>query len=158
MRQPGFIKVDVFHIAVKHAFDGFGVVQHAVIGGLGECQHPGLDGGCVEPRQVLAHQRVGLYFGLDGGRLEFTLRNRPDDAEVVARRLEEHRDRPRHDDGMQDGLVAIAVYHHHIIGRYRVMPDHLVAGAGAIGDKKAVVGIENSGRITLRGCHRSGVV
>ena len=32
VRQPGFVKVDVVHVAIQHALDGFGVVQHAVVG------------------------------------------------------------------------------------------------------------------------------
>ena len=32
MRQPGFIKVDVLHIAIEQALHGLGVVQHTVVG------------------------------------------------------------------------------------------------------------------------------
>lgn len=98
---------------------------------------------------MLFDQRIGFDLGFDGGRFKFTLRNRANDAEVVACRLQKHRNRPGHDDGMQDGLVAVAVYHHHIIGCHRVMPHHLVAGRGAVGYKKAVVSVKNAGRITL---------
>jgi len=62
-------------------------------------------------------------------RLELALRNRADDAEVVARGRQEHRDRPGHDDGVQDGLVAVAVHDHDVTGRHRVVPHHLVRGA-----------------------------
>lgn len=41
--QPGFIKVDVFHITIKHVFHRLGVVQNAVVGGLRQGQHAGLD-------------------------------------------------------------------------------------------------------------------
>ena len=54
--------------------------------------------------------------------------------------------------------MAVAVHHHHIVGRDRVVPDHLVAGAGAIGHKKAMVCVEDARGIALRGRHRPGVV
>ena len=39
-----------------------------------------------------------------------------------------------------------------------MVPHHLVAGAGAVGDEEAVVGVEDTGRIAFRGRHRAGVV
>ena len=53
--QPSFVKVDVVHVAVEHVLDSFGVVQHAVVGGLGQRQHPRPDGVGVDARQVLPH-------------------------------------------------------------------------------------------------------
>ena len=103
-------------------------------------------------------QRVGRDLGLDRRRLELALRDRADDAEVVARGLHEDRNRAGHDDRVQDRLVAVAVDHHHVVGRHRVVPDHLVAGAGAVGHEEAVVGVEDARRIALAGRHRAGVV
>ena len=34
VRQPSFIKMDVFNIAIEQAFDCLGIVQNAVVGGL----------------------------------------------------------------------------------------------------------------------------
>ena len=45
--------------------------------------------------------------------------------------------------------MAIAVHHHHIVRRHRVVPHHLVGGDGAVGHKKAVVGIKNTRGIAL---------
>ncbi len=149
VRQPGFIKVDVLHIAVQHAFDGFGVVQHAIVGGLRQRQHARLDFAGIHVVQMGANQGVGLDFFLDGGGFELAFGDRADDAKMIARGFQKHRDCPGHDDGVQDGHVAIAVNHHHVIGCDRVVPHHLVAGAGAIGHEKAVVRIEDTRRIAL---------
>ena len=83
MWQPRLVKVQVVHIAVKHALDGFGVVEHAVISGLGQSQNARLDFLGVCPLK----KGVGLDFGLNGFGLKFALRNRANDAEMVARRL-----------------------------------------------------------------------
>jgi PAS domain S-box-containing protein len=80
------------------------------------------------------------------------------DAKVIARRLQKNRNRAGHDDGVQNRFVAIPIDHHHIARRHRVVPHHLVAGAGAIGHKEAMVGIENTRGVALGGRHRSGVV
>ena len=154
VRQPGFIKMQVVDVAVEHALDGFGVVHHAVVGGLRQRQHAGLDSVGINTLE----QRIGGNLGADGIGLELALRNRANDAEVVTRRLQKHRNRAGHDDGVQDGLVAVAVHHHHVAGRHRVVPDHLVAGRGAVGHEKTVVGIEDARRVALRGSDRTGVI
>ena len=154
VRQPGLVKVQVVHVAVEHALDGLGVVEHAVVGGLREREHARLDLFRIHALE----QRVGLDLGLDGSGLELALRDRADDAEVVARGLHEHGDRPGHDDAVQDGLVAVAVHHHHVARRHRVVPDHLVAGAGAVGHEEAVVGVEDARRVALAGTNGAVVV
>ncbi|MCY1169354.1 hypothetical protein D9M73_93800 [compost metagenome] len=154
VRQPGLVKMQVVDVTVEHALDGFSVVQHTVVSGLRQCQHPRLDGFCVNALE----QRVGRNLGANGFRLELALRDGADDAEVVARGLQEHRHRARHDDGVQDGLVAVAVHHHHIVRRHSVVPDHLVAGGRAVGHEKTVIGIEDARRIALAGANRAVVV
>jgi hypothetical protein len=42
MRQPGLVKVQVVDVAVEHALDGLGVVEHAVVGRLREVSTRGL--------------------------------------------------------------------------------------------------------------------
>ena len=37
--QPSFVKMQVRNVAIQHLFDGLGVVEHAVVGGLGNRQH-----------------------------------------------------------------------------------------------------------------------
>jgi hypothetical protein len=103
-------------------------------------------------------QRVGGDLAADGLGRELALRDRADDAVVVARGRQEHRHRAGHDDAVQDALVAVAVDHHHVARRHRVVPDHLVAGAGAVGDEEAVVGVEDARRVALALRHRAGVV
>ncbi len=145
VRQPSFVEVQVFHITIEHALDGFGVVEHTVIRRLSQRQDTRFDLFGVHALE----QRILLDLGLDGRGFELALGNWADDAEMVAGGLEEDRYRAGHDDRVQDGFVAIAVHHHHIAWRHSVVPNHLVGGAGAVGHKKAVIGIENAGRVAL---------
>ena len=100
---------------------------------------------------------AAIFFWMFSQR-EFLLRDRPDDAVVVARRHQEHRDRAGHDDRVQDRLVAVAVDHHDVARRHGGMPDDLVRGRGAVGDEEQVVGVEDARGVALGGRHRAGVV
>ena len=137
--QPCLVEMQVIDIAVEHAFDGLGVVEHAIIGGLRQRHDARLDGVRIDMRQ----QRVGPDFVLDRLDLELRLLDRSDDPVVVARRLHEDGNRPGHDDAVQDRLVAVAVDHDDIAGGNGVVPDHLVGRAGAVGDEEAMVGVED---------------
>ena len=77
------------------------------------------------------------------------MRNGADNAVVVTRGTQEHGNGPCHDNGVQVALVAVAIHHHHITSGYCVVPHHFIAGTGAVSDKEAVVGIENTRGITL---------
>ena len=143
MRQPGLVEMQVLDIAVQQALDDLGVVKHAIIGRLGQRHDARLDRVSIDALQ----QRVGADLVLDRFDLELAVGDRADDAVMVARRFQEHRDRAGHDDRMQDRLVAVAIHHDHIARRHGVMPDHLVAGRGAVGDKEAVIGIEDPRRV-----------
>ena len=154
VRQPRFVEVQGVEVAVERVLDRLGVVEHAVVGALRQRQDARLHLGRIDARE----QRVGGDLGADRLGRELLLRNRADDAVVVARRPQEHRHRAGHDDGVQDRLVAVAVDHHHVARRDRVVPDHLVAGAGAVGDEEAVVGVEDARRVALACRHRAGVV
>ena len=145
MRQPRLVKVQVLHVAVEHALDGFGVVEHTVVSRLRKRQHARLHLFGIHALE----QWVLFDLGLDRGRLKLTFRNRANDAKVVARGFQENRNRPRHDDAVQDGFVAVAVHHHHITRRYGVVPHHFVRRAGAIGHEEAVVGVEDARRVAL---------
>ena len=152
--QPSLVKVQVGNIAIQHILDGFCVVQNTVISRLGQGQYLGFEcAACFSFKQ-----RIGFDFGFNRSRFKFALRNRADDAEMVARGFEENRDRTGHDDGVQHRFVAIAVDHHHIPRGHRVVPHHFVGGAGAIGDKKAVVCIENARSIALALANRPVMV
>ena len=151
MRQPGFVEVQGFHLAVKRFLQGLHVIEHTVVGGLrnGQNARPGL---------LVLDERVRLDFLADIFELEFLQRNRPDDAQMIARRHQEHRVGAGHDDRMQDRFMAVAVDDNGIAGRHIGMPHHLVRGGGAISNEEAVVGIENARRIALGGAHRTIVV
>ena len=86
------------------------------------------------------------------------MRNRANNAVVVAGGLKKYRDSASHDDGVQHGFVTIAVNHHHIAWCNRVVPHHFVAGAGAVGYKKAMVSIKNTRRIALTFGNWAGMV
>ena len=55
----------------------------------------------------MLEQRIGGDLGADRLGAELAFRDRADDAEVVARRRQEHRDGAAHDDGVQVALVAV---------------------------------------------------
>ena len=145
MWQPSLVKVQVGNIAIQHILDGFCVVQNTVISGLGQGQYLGFE--CAACFSF--EQRVGFDFGFNCSRFKLALRNRTNDAEMVSSGLEENRNSAGHDDGMQNGFVAVSVHHHHIAWRYRVMPHNFVGCTGAIGDEKTMVSIENSRRVSL---------
>ena len=54
--------------------------------------------------------------------------------------------------------MAVAVDDDDVARRHRVVPDHLVRGAGAVGDEEAVVGVEDARGVALARRHRAGVV
>ena len=101
VRQPGFVEMQVFYIAIEHAFDGFCVVQNAIVGTLRDRHHTRFNGFGIHAIQVL-EQRIGLDLGLNRFDFKFFLRNRADDAEVIPCRLQKHRNCSRHDDGVQN--------------------------------------------------------
>jgi hypothetical protein len=154
VRQPGLVEVQRVDVAVERMLDGLGVVEHAVVGALGEREDARLD----LPGVDIGQQRVGGDLALDRLDRELALRDRPDDAVVIARGREEHRHRARHDDRVQDRLVAVAVDHHHVAGRHRVVPHHLVGRARAVGDEEAVVGVEDACGVAFARRHGPGMV
>ena len=97
----------------------------------------------------MGEKRIGADLFLDRVDFEFALGDRTDDAVVIARGLQKHRHRACHDDAVQDGLVTVAVHNHDVARRHGVVPDHLVAGAGAVGHEETMVSIENAGRIAF---------
>ena len=152
MRQPGLIEMQRLDVAIEHVLEHFHVVQNTVIGALGDGENArlaALGSPC---------KRIGINLFLNVLRLEFLQRNRPDDAEMVARRRQKHRYRTGHDDGVQHRLVAVAIHHHDIVRRHVGMPHHLVGCGRAVGDEKTMIGIEDACGIALRCCYRTGVI
>ena len=82
--QPGLVEVQGIDLAVQLVLDGFHVVEHAVVGGLGNGQHPRLD-------RFIGDEGVGGDLLLDAFPVELAARDRADDAEVVAGRHQEDR-------------------------------------------------------------------
>ena len=152
VREPGFVEMQGVDLAVQHLLDGFHVVHHAVVGRLRD----GQDARLLVLR--FTRERIGLDLLHDVLDLELFERDRADDAEVVARRHQEHGNRAGHDDRVQDGLVAVAVDYDDVAGTDGRVPDHLVRGRGAVGDEVAVVGVEDACRIALGSGHRAGMV
>ena len=77
---------------------------------------------------------------------------------MVARGLHENRYGTGHDDGMQHRLVAVSIDHHHIPWGYRVVPDDFVRGTRSVGDKKAMIRIENTRCIAFTLANRTIMV
>ena len=156
MRQPGFVEVQRADLAVQQLLERLDVVDNPVVGALRDRQDARLPLGV--PLLSRSCERIGLDLLLNRFRSEFRQRNRPDDAQMIARRRQEDRDGPGHDDRVQDRLVAVAVDDHDVARGDRRVPDHLVRGRRAVGHEEAVVGVENSGRVPFRGRDRAGVV
>ena len=151
VRQPGLVEVQRVDLAVEHLLDRLDVVEDAVVGALG-------DGEDARLGLHVARERIRVDLLLDVLPAEFVQRDRPDDAEVVARRHQEHRDRAGHHDRVQDRLVAVAVDHHDVARRHGRVPDDLVRGRGAVGDEEQVIAVEDARGVALGGRHRAGVV
>ena len=151
VRQPGFVKVQRVDLAVEHLLDFFDVVEDAVVGRLRDRQHArfGLH---------VARKRVRGDLLLDVLPAELVLRDRSDDAEMVARRHQENGDRAGHDDRMQDRLVAVAIDDDDVTRRDGRIPDNLVRRRRAVGHEIEMISVEDARRVTLRCGHRAGVI
>ena len=77
---------------------------------------------------------------------------------MIARRRQEHGNRARHRDRVQDRHVAVAVDDDDVARRDVGVPDHLVRRRRAVGDEEAVVGVEDPRRVALGGGDRARVV
>ena len=152
VRQPGFVEMQrVDHVA-ELGLDHLDVIDHPVVRALRERQDPWL---LVLDRP---RERVGLDLAHDVFGLEFGERNRPDDAQVISRRPQEHRNRSGHGDRVQDRLVTIAIDHHDVVGGHVGVPDDLVGGRRAIRDEITVVGVEDARRVEFGFGDRTSMV
>ena len=77
---------------------------------------------------------------------------------MISRWHQKHRIGTGHHDRVQDRDVAVAIHHHHVAWCHVGVPDHLVGGGGAIGDKVAMVGVKYSRGVALGRRHRPGVI
>ncbi len=127
---------------IQQILDGFDIVENAIIGALGQRQYARLN------RTILG-EGIGRDLALDVFGFEFLQRDGADDAVVIARRHEKYGDGSRHDDGVEDGFVTVAVYDHDIACRHGGVPYDLVGGGGAVGHEKQMIGIENACGIAL---------
>jgi hypothetical protein len=103
-------------------------------------------------------ERVRVDFLLNVLHPEFFDRNGTDDAQVISGWHQEYWYRAAHDDGVQYRFMAVAIYNDDIARCHGGVPDHLVRGRGSVGDKVAVVCIENPCSITFAGGYGSGMV
>ena len=79
MWQPRFIKMQRINLTIEHLFNHFHIVEHAIIGALGNGQDAWF-GLFVEDK------RVGFDFAANGLWTKFRFRNRADNPVVVTRR------------------------------------------------------------------------
>ena len=119
VRQPGFVEVQIFDIALQFFLDRLYVVEHAVVGALRDRHHARLG-------RFVFHQRMCVNFFLDRFNRKLIACDRPDDAEMIARRLQENRNSARHHDRVQDALVAVSIHQHDVVARDVGMPHDLV--------------------------------
>ena len=95
-RQPRFVEMQRVYRVPELFLDHLDVVDDAVVGALGQRQ---------DARVLVldfARERIGLDFLADTFGLEFRQRDRANNAQVVTRRAQEHRDRAGHRDGVQN--------------------------------------------------------
>ena len=137
MRQPSLVKVQNVDLAVELFLDHFVVVDDAVVGRLRD-RHDARLGVLVLDERIL-----GDFF-LNRVPVELGARNRSDDAVVVARGHQEHRNGTGQGNGVQNRLVAVAVHDHDVAGRNGVVPNDLVGSGRAVRDEKEVVAAENA--------------
>ena len=119
VRQPGFVEVQVFDIALQFFFNRLDVVEHAVVRALRDRHN-------ARASSFVFDQRMRVNLFLDRFNRKLVARDRPDDAEMIARRLQENRNGARHHDRVQDALVAVAVDQHDVVARDVGMPHDLV--------------------------------
>ncbi len=156
VRQPRFVEMQRVEQIAEQVLDHLDVVDHAVVRALRDRQDARLQVRIL--RQRLARERIRLDLLANVFRLELVARNRADDAEVIARRREEHGDRAGHRDRVQDRLVAVAVDQHDVARRHRRVPDDLVRRRRAVGHEEQMVRAEDARRVALGGRDRPGVV
>ena len=152
VRQPRLIKMQGIDLPVEHVLDGLDVVHHAIVGRLRDRQDARLLAPC------LVRERIRGDLLLDVLHRELAQRDRADDAVMVARRGQEHGHRAGHDDGVEDGLVAVAVDDDDIAGRDRCVPHHLVRCRSPVGDKVQVVAVEDARGVALGRRHWTSVI
>lgn len=150
-RHTSLVKVQHLDTVAQCSLDLLGVVAEAVIGGIGD--HRQLDARLAPPRQ-----RMRVDLGAYRLGAELAQRNGADDAEFVALRCQVQRNRAGHDDGVQDGLVAVAIDQYQVVATDHGVPDDLVGRGGAVDNEEAVVGTEIARRPRLRLGHRPGVI
>ena len=152
VRKPRFVEMQRIDAVTQRLLEHLDVVGNAVIGALSDRQYARL---LVLGR---ARKRIRLDLSADVLRRELVERDRADDAQVVALRREEDRNSAGHGDRVQNGDVAVAIDDDDIVGRHVRVPDHLVRGRRAVGDKKTMICVENARRIALRCRHRPRMV
>ncbi len=136
VRHPGTVEVDVR--GIQTLLDEAGVVEQAVVGGVGDHGVTGCLG-----------TRGGSNLGRYGLAAEFALRNPPQNAVGVAGRTKIDRGHVTHHHQVSEGLVTVAIHQHSAARRGGEHANNLVGGGGAVGDYVGAVGIEGTGDILL---------
>ncbi len=118
--QPSFVEVEGIDIVAEHRFDGLNVVKDTVVSRLSNGQYARFFISRIACKWVL------FDLAANGLRVKFTLRNRADDAVVVACRHQEYRNRTTHDDRVENRFVTVTVHNHDIARRNGRVPNNLV--------------------------------
>ncbi len=120
MRNPGLIEMQGVNFGPHLFFDHFHVVAHTVVCALRNGKNA---------RALVLHmtrERIGFNFGANRLGVEFLLGNRTNNAQMVTRGAQKHRNGARHDNGVKNRLMTVAVDHHNIVVRHVGMPDDFV--------------------------------
>ena len=152
VRQPRLVEVQRIDFLAQNVLQRFDVIQHAVVRALRDRK----DSRLLVLR--MARERIRLDLLADVFRAEFLQRDRADDAEVIALRRQENRDRAGHRDRVQDRHVTVAVDDDDVVGCDVGVPDDLVRRRRAVGDEITVVGVEDPRGVALRRRDRAGVI
>src|SRR5690625_746651 len=152
MRDPGLVKMQGLYLFAKQLLDPLDIVNDPIIGALGQGQNTG----CFI--FGLAGKRIGLNFTSDALSGELPGRNGPNDTQMITARTQKDWNGTDHGNGMQNGFVAISIYHNNVALSDVGMPDNLVGGRGSIGHEKTMIGVENTRGIALGFGHRTSMI
>ena len=129
-------------MVAQRLLDGLHVVEDAVVGRLGDRQHPRLGG-------LVLDQRIGLDLGADALRRELLQRDRTDDAEMVAGGCRKIGTVPVIMMACRTLLWQLRSTSTMSSARHARVPDDLVGGGRAVGDEVQMVAVEDPRRVVL---------
>src|SRR5690625_3836545 len=96
VRYPSLVKMQRFDLITEQLFEHFHVIDHPIIGTLGQSQNPWIF------IFGLTSKWIGFDFALYAFRPEFIQRDRPYNSQMISGGPQENGDGTRHGDGVQN--------------------------------------------------------